>query len=172
MPIIKQIGKWYNTKHVRGYIYDTERNKLERLDLKQSRCSYDPEKKIAMLQYFTDGNKWLSEQHAKIQIQKFLRSHVTKNRMLISVDNQKSTERYGLTSRVQISWLSPAEPAPETLEEIAERICQLPETAPIQVDEMNYYERRKLTGATIGDDGKPKMEDDDYINDAQKRGFF
>jgi hypothetical protein len=92
--------------------------------------------------------------------------------MIVMVDNQKSGRTNGRTSRIQISWLSPAEPAPETLEAIAERICQLPETAPIKVEEMNYYERKILTGTTKEDDGKLEMADDDYIKNAEKRGFF
>ena len=170
---IRQLDKWINSGGHRTYVFDTPRNEKEAQDFRQDRCEYDEDKRIVHLQYFTDTNEWISERHAKLQMEKYMRSNVSKSaRMFCSVENIKTSRTKGLSSKVNVLWLANSEPTPDQLKDIVERITQLPMTAPLKVDEMNYYERLKLTGTTKEDDGTFEYQDDKWIQNQQNGGFF
>lgn len=169
---INKIGKWINSGGHRTYIYDVPRNQTETLDLRQSRCEYDKDTKVVRLQYYTDNDNWISEQHSRLQMQRYMRTHITPNKMLVQVDNAYAGKKSGKTTRFQVLWLSKEEPSEEQMKSIEERIMEMQFTAPIKVEEMNYYQRMLLTGTTKEDDGTLKPVSDEQIEKAQECGFF
>ena len=169
---IRKIGKWINSGGHRTYVYDVPRNETETLDLRQSRCEYDKNTKVVQLQYYTDNDNWVSEQHSRLQMQQYMRTHITPNKMMVQVDNAYAGKKSGKTTRFQVLWLSKEEPSEEQLKSIEERILEMPFTAPIKVEEMNYYQRMLLTGTTKEDDGTLEPVSDEDIRKAQECGFF
>ena len=172
MAKIKNKGKWINSGGHRTYVYDVPRNESHTLDIHQSRCEYDKDTKVVQLQYYTDNDNWLSEQHSRLQMQRYMRTHITPNKMLVQVDNIYAGKKSGKTTRFQLLWLSKEEPSEEQMKSIEERILEMQFTAPIKVEEMTYYQRRLLTDTTQEEDDDAEPVSDDDIKKGQECGFF
>lgn len=126
MTVIRKRNKWFNSKHIRCFVFDTKRNDTAKLFLNQSRAEYDPETKVVTITYHTE--KLLDERKAERKIKYYIKEEISPSRSIVTVEYVP--RHIGEGSRVQCVFLSKTEPSNEAILKFEEFINELTVTIP------------------------------------------
>ena len=168
-----KLNRWVNAKGNRSYVFDNVHNKKTVYLFQQCRCDFNEKTKQVTFNYIMDG--WVNERAADTQIKQWMRTNVTKGKLICTVENMKFGHTSGETSRIQVLWLNKTEKDPDEkiMLGLEERINQLPSTSPMKDENMTKYHRKTYGEAdddTIPNDRKTYVTNTKEIMDAIERG--
>lgn len=164
-------NNWFTSRGNRVFLFDTYNTRHNTSNfIQQCRCDYKIDTHQVIINY--NLNVWIDTNKGPSQLKRWIYQNYGISRSLCTAEIIRSVGDRRM-SRIQLLWLSKAEPSADMLLDIEKRILQLSETAKVQVKDLDVHHKkifkRDNQEAQDTDEKKYVMDTSEIIN-AIERG--